>query len=183
MLIYCDSCDFKRDYGEDLPPRRCPKCNGLDLWFEKDERWNAVCQLWATWKGWQGQLNEDVRQNRSIPEWYYREHKLCEWEEFKNRMTDPSAIGPPPSVHGEKIVETREKAVDFWLDETGVIKMWISGAESLDIGIRAERDVAKQLCWNSRSLNIIRQLGEAYLNYWGLGQGVIEEKDIPKTMS
>jgi len=182
MEIYCDMGEFRREYqGEELP-RRCPECGSLDLWFEKDEKWNSVCQLWAAWHGWPGQLNEDERRNCSIPEWYYRENKLDEWEKFKNRMTDPSVIGCPPFAIGENTVAIREKAIDYWLDKTEVIKMWISAVKSSGLPIRAEPEVAKELCWN-RSLNIIRRLGENYLNHCGLGLPSIRKEDIPNIMS
>ncbi len=166
--IYCDMCEFRREYvGEELP-RRCPECGSLDLWFEEDEKWNSVCQLWAAWNGWPGQLNEDETRNCSIPEWYYRENKLEEWKKFKNRMTDPSVIDCPSIRIRESLEANRERAIDHWLDKTEIIKMWIGAVKSSGLPVRAEPEVAKQLCWNSRSLNIIRQLGENYLKHNGL---------------
>lgn len=124
MEIYCDRCEFRRGYGEEPLPRCCPKCGWLDLWFEEDGEWNQLCRFWALANGWKGQLNSDPHLNSSLPEWYYREGKLLQWEWFKATLTEPENVGPPPVDQNDTNYLKVITAQDYWFRRTGIIELW-----------------------------------------------------------
>lgn len=125
MEIYCDRCEFRREYGVEEPlPRRCPECGWLDLWFEEDSEWNQLCELWALGNGWKGQLNSDPHLNSSLPQWYCQEGKLLGWEWFKVTLTGPENVGPPPVDQNDanevKVITT----FNYWFKRTGILRLW-----------------------------------------------------------
>ena len=132
MKVYCDRCNFTKDYEEVPPPNECPQCDPPkgELRFEKDKNWHSYCRFtWAYGCGF-------LRARSSLPRWICRKNRLRNCEAFKTGLINTEVIGPPP-CQPDKV----DQVIEYWLKATGVyqnVKDVLRLNPLLGIGMRTE---------------------------------------------
>lgn len=165
MKIYCERCTYVEEVGDNYPPSKCPKCEGLDLRFEDEKDWHPVCKLWAKAHGWKEKRHSSLPKKNpapSLPEWYYRKNKLEAWRMFKEPMCDPKSIIPPDSITKKRQGYERSELLKYWYTETGLIAIWWRVNGGLSKGFLLFP--TEEILWIGFSLP--RRLFEEYREFW-----------------
>ncbi len=153
--------DGSTDIGGKSSPNRSFCCVLCRKGLFSDDPWGEVCGLWAWGNGWRKPLPSE-------PQLCYRQIRLAEWNSFVQLLSNPAEIYPPSSLMFSTSSKATNKLITFWLEETGLTRLWLNTIEDYNLsrGYGRQEQLPPIIKTIFNSYPMIRKLANNYVSFW-----------------